>query len=484
VDALTGFGENLPWYSYSDPYREKAALRQKIHRLGPQAVRIFVPLAVVQTGLLGKIGVDHPARNLERLQRELHAGKAGAAYRPGFWRHLKKVGRAYANANAQYNQDHLYVESFLDTLSLVDKQTTINLTFCAAIGLPPHVESQYVESAARLVRYLLYLGYSNLQVTLENEPNGPDKGHGFRGTIDKDLNAHDVAGAKAEARKYVEAYQELSNDLESTAHGGLPDLVHGNVRDQVALVAGDLVHNNCTPFLAMIGHGLRNIADAYSFHIYWHAAHGKHPSGLANALRRLAQIKKIDEAYGGGKPMQITEFGEKLANGDASEQGVHPAFDQGLFALTAIGDGFTTVDKWDAFYGGPHHAGDHKGDQGAFSMIAGPSNHYAVDDTYRLMSMFSQAIQPGWTVTYAKPRGVAGVEVHFLSPDGTHGAILAMSRAGGPVSTASLPAGATLNVATWTPEHNRAFVSTETLPPGTSTFHVPKGGAVAISTQL
>src|SRR5258705_347844 len=82
-----------------------------------------------------------------------------------------------ANARKQYAQDIRYVNSFLKTLALAGKDTTINLTFSGSVG-----HDGRIDQLASVVAYLVNTGgYHKLQVTLENEPNGSDKGDGFRG---------------------------------------------------------------------------------------------------------------------------------------------------------------------------------------------------------------------------------------------------------------------------------------------------------------
>jgi hypothetical protein len=463
--GFTGFGANFDPYSYTDPHVNHAVLDPEVRKLGAQHVRIIVPGAVSQTNLLGASGPDWEKLSIEHLQAALQSN-------PGD----PKLQEALKNAQKLYVQQTAYVNSFLKTLELAGKNTTINLTYCGAVDQPYHVDV-----FAGVVRYLVGQGYSRLQITLENEPNGADHSDSFRGRFDRAVKAHDTKTADAVAGEYVAAYQRFDADLS--------DPTAGNVRNQVRIVGGDMVSNNVDAFFGAITHeGLNNYVDNYSFHTYWGASHG-----LGAQLAQLRHLEQLGHRYAPGKSLQITEYGkERFATSQerahdpnhkgshAVEAGAEPAFEQGLFALSAVNDGFTGLVKWDAFYGGARHKGDGKGDPGQFYMIGGPRSHYAEDATYQLMRMFTHATEPGWKAQGAN-RGVNGAQVHFTSPDGTGGAILAMSHGTGMVSTASLPHNARLYVTTWN-ANGKGGVSSRVIHHG-ETVEIPRLGAVAVSTN-
>jgi hypothetical protein len=467
--GFTGFGAEYQPYSYTDPHMNHRKLDPKVERLGAQYVRIFVPLGAVTTGLLGAAGEDVDKKNVEHLE-------AAAANNPTD----AKLKERLKSARKHYAQDVSYVTSFMKTLALAGKDTTINLTFSGSVG-----HDSRIDSLAQIIAHLTRQGYDKLQVTLENEPNGPDKGDGFRGRFNKAIKRHDRKAADAAAHEYVDAYHRLHDDL-----------VHEQVRDDVSIVGGDMVGNNRAEFFETITReGLNNFVDGYSFHVYWGSG-GKNHS-YAETLHHLETIRKQAAHWAKGKPISITEFGKKRpptkeenkhdpdgpANPVAKEKGIEPAFEQGLFALTAVNLGFAGVVKWDAFYGGEHHKGDGKGAPGTFYMIGGPGSGYATDETYRLMRMFTHATEPGWHV-HGTNHGPGGAEARFKSEDGKQGAILAMSKSGKSISTNSLPHGHQLWITTWNANH-KGELHTRHVAAGhrPETVHVPENGAVAISTR-
>ena len=462
--GFTGFGAEFQPYTYTDPHENHGKLDPEVKRLGVQHTRVFVPFAAVQTGLLGKAGTDHLKANVDKLQAAAQAAPSDE--------NLKK---RLAAAQQEYAQAVSYVTSFVKTLELAGKKTTINLTFCGGTGAP-----ETIDQFSQVVRYLVGQGFQKLQLTLENEPNGPDNGDGFRGRFDKGVRTGNQAESDEAAKEYVGSYQRLDADLS--------DKNAGNVRDQVSVVGGDMVPNNRTKFWETITRlGLNKYVDAYSFHIYWGAN-----KGLGDAVQQLAQIQQLGSHIAKGKALQITEFGKERFTTQAErakdpshkgvhavEQGVEPAFEQGLFALSAVNIGFTGVVKWDAFYGGEHHKGDGKGDPGQYYMI---DQHDNADATYRLMRMFTHATEPGWRV-HGTNHGVEGAEAHFRSGDGKGGAILAMSKRGGSVSTADLPNHEKLYVTTWN-GNGTGGLQTHTLAPGArDNVAIPVNGAVAVSTR-
>ena len=462
--GFTGFGAELQPYGYMDPHLNHGKLDPEVRKLGVQHTRIFVPFGAVETGLLGKAATDYEQANIDHLTTALQANPNDAA-----------LQQKLQNAKKQYANDTAFTNSFLKTLELAGKQTTINLTFCGATGRPATVDQ-----FSKVVRYLISQGYTGIQLTLENEPNGPDHSDSNRGRFNKGVRDHNQAEMDAAAQEYVDAYARLDADLS--------DKNAGSVRDQVSIVGGDMVPNNRAKFFETITRlGLNKHVDAYSFHLYWGAN-----KGIGGALQDLKVMQALGHRYAKGKSLQITEFGkerfttaaERAKDPDhkgvhAVEAGTEPAFEQGLFALSAVNDGFTGVVKWDAFYAGEHHKGDGKGDPGQYYMIQGPQKGYSTDATYRLIRMFTHATEPGWRVQGTN-HGVDGAEAHFRSPDGKGGAILAMSKGGGSVSTAGLPREG-LHVTTWN-ANGKGALETSTVAHGAS-VHIPANGAVAVSTK-
>jgi hypothetical protein len=462
--AFTGFGAEFDPYSYTDPRVDHSRLDPEVRGLGAQHVRIFVPLAVVQTSLLGKAGPDWQALAIQKLEAAVQANPADAGLKTQL-----------AAAQAQYVQQTQYVSSFVNTLALAGKNTTINLTFCGAAEVPYRIDI-----FARVVRYLVGQGYGRLQLTLENEPNGPDQSNDIRGQFDRAVKNHDQAAEDAAVTPYVAAYQRLDAQL--------ADATAGNIRDQVQVVGGDMVLNNQQPFFATATRlGLNQYVDDYSFHLYWGAN-----KSFAGELAQLHASQQLAHQLAPGKPLQITEFGiehfttaeqRKKHPGIGStvsvEAGVGPAYQQGMFALSAVNDGFSGLVKWEAFYGGARHKGDGKGEPGQFYMIGGPGTHYAEDATYRLMRTFTHATEPGWLV-HGTNHGAGGAVAHFASPDGADGAILAMSKNAGSVIANGLPQ-KKLYLTTWNID-GKGGTHTEVIGPGIC-VRIPPLGAVAISTR-
>jgi hypothetical protein len=466
--GFTGFGAEFQPYSYTDHHINHHRLDSEVRKLGVQHTRIFVPWGAVRTALAGKAGPDEEAAYIDTLNGEI-------AQHPND----DKLKRQLVQAKKDHAQFLSYSSSFEQTVELAGKHTTINLTFCGGNGHP-----DMIDQLSGVVRYLVGKGYTRLQVTLENEPNGPDRGNGFRGDFNRGVRHHNRAEMDKGLDSYVAEYQRLDQDLRGKTDPGASD-----VRDRVQVVGGDMVGNYRKQFFQEITRlGLNKYVDAYSFHTYFGAGWQ-----LGGALSSLANARALGARYAKGKALQITEFGKERFTTKAErardpshkgvhavEQGTEAAFEQGVFALSAINMGFVGVVKWDAFYGGEHHKGDGKGDPGQFYMIAGPARHYATDAMYRLMRMFTHATEPGWHVHGAN-HGVGGAEAHFRSADGKDGAILSMKKGGGVVSTAGLPHHR-LFVTTWN-ANGRGGLGVRILPAGHHEVHVPVRGAVAISTK-
>jgi hypothetical protein len=485
--AFTGFGAEFNPYAWTNPHLNHNKLERQMQQLHDQHVRMIIPGAVIATGMLGKAGTpNYNKQALDNLKHKQSQDPTNAELK----KQLEEAEKSYA-------ADVKAVESFEKTMAMAGKHTTINLTYCGATGQPHHVDL-----FAAVVRYLYGEGYTGLQLTLENEPNGPDQGTGFRGRFNKGEKTGNKAEAREAVQEYVDAYKELDTDLhDKTAKGG-------DIRDNVKIVGGDMVGNRRTQFFELITKlGLNKYVDAYSFHIYFGAGQ-KH--SLEQTLKNLMAVKKLAAHLAPDKALQITEFGsehfstaaDKAHNGglgvEANEKGPANAFQQALFALSAVNDGFSSVVKWDAFYaftpdrhvevdpkthkpvinpktGKPKIDGDPRGNFGHFSMI---DSHQQEDAAFRLMSMFTHAVDPGWHV-HGTNHGLGGAQATFKSPDGKDGAILVLSQGGTSVSTAGLPH-RPLHVTTWNGD-GKGGLARHSVAHGESVA-VPATGAVAVST--
>jgi hypothetical protein len=460
--GFTGFGAEFDPFSYTDPKINHGKMDPKTRRLRAQHVRIFLPVEAIQTGLLGTVGPDWQKQNLDKVTQEAAANPSDAALQ----QKLVATQKGYAKTER-------YVKSFIKTVELADKQATINFTFSGAVG-----HNNRIDAFAKILAHYKAQGYANLQATLQNEPNGPDKGNGFRGRFNTAIKRGDRPAADAAAKEYVDAYQRLDEQLKAL-----------QVRENVDVVGGDMVAHNRKPFWeAIVRQGLNNFVDAYSVHIYWGS---NEKNSFKNTHGRLEEIKQLGDKYAPGMPLQITEFGrnrmptqKERAHGPshlvAVEKGLEAAFQQGLFALWSVNLGFTSLVKWDAFYSGTRVKGDDRGNGGNYEMIEGPGGKYRTDASYDLLRMFTHATEPGWLVE-GKNHGVAGAETHFKSADGTEGALIAMSQGGKSISTRGLPKGK-LYVMTWNAS-GKGGLSQHVLEPGDRSVEVPDGGAVAISTK-
>jgi hypothetical protein len=443
--GFLGFGTEYQPYAYTDPHLNHHKLDPKVKRLGVQQTRIFVPWNVVTTGMLGMAGPDLTKQYIDQVTQSLDADPTNTALQDKL-----------AAAKKEYAQDQLFTESFLKTMKLAGKHTTINLTFLGAVGRPDRVQVM-----AQILQYFIKQGYRHLETTLENEPNGGNpKGTNYRAAWARAVKAHDKAGMAAAAKNYVDAYHNLQDDL--TALGARAD---------VKVVGGDMVaHHRAEFFRAIVQQGLNNYVDAYSLHQYW----GSDGHGFGTALENLRQMQHLAARIAPGKSMQITEFGRSRGNA-AAPRNVETAFEEGLFALSAINDGYTGVVKWDGFYMGPPTGGDNPG---KFYMIGGPQQHYGTDAMYALMRMFTHSVEPGWRAEGTN-HGQDSVQCTFRSPDGHDGTILAMSRRGGPISTHGLPGHhGHLYVHVW---KNGQLQTTKGAHGGH--IEVPALGAVAVSTK-
>jgi hypothetical protein len=384
-------------------------------------------------------------------------------------------------AETNYNFALRAVPSFIKTMQLAGKSTTINLTYCGATK-----HSYHVDFFANVVRYFVGQGFTGLQLTLENEPNGPEKGDGFRARFNDGIKTGNQEEAQEAVQEYVDAYQRLNQDLS--------DPTAGNIRNNVKVIGGDMVGNRREEFFRLITKlGLNDYVDGYSFHVYWGAN-----KSLKTTLEQLLTMKQLAGELAPGKQLQITEFGkehfasaeEKKHNQglgcEADEAGVENAFEQTLFALSAINDGFTGAVKWDAFYAytprKSHYdpiqnrmVGDRRGNYGHFSMIDARQQG---DSNFRLMSMFTHAVEPGWQV-HGSNYSPTGADAHFRCSDGLDGAVIAMRQSGGAISTAGLP-NKPLRVMIWNANGNGTV--TYTTAAHGDVVPVPALGAVAITT--
>ena len=445
--GFDGFGAEYEPYSYTDPRIDHSKLDPKLRKLGVQHTRIFVPWNAVTTGLLGMAGPDLEKEHIDQLTQLVDQNPDNA-----------DLQKKLANAKKQYAQDTKFTQSFLKTVALAGKHTAINLTFFGAVGQPERAKEM-----AHILKYFIDQGYDHLQTTLENEPNGGNaKGHGYRSDIARAIKNHDHAAIAAATKKYVDAYQNLSEEL--TAIGA---------RDQVKVVGGDMVgHNRETFFRSIVQQGLNKYVDAYSLHVYW----GMPGHSLSHALGSLKEMQKLAAKIAPGKAMQVTEFGKKTVGTTAAPRNEETAFEEGLFALSAVNDGYTGLVKWDAFYDGP--PSPEKGNPGKFYLIGGPQKHYDTDAMYSLMRLFTHSTEPGWRA-HGVNHGEQSVECTFRSPDGSQGTILAMSKGGGSVNTHGLPPhGGKLHVHTW----KNGALESSTVAHGASVA-IPTLGAVAVSTK-
>jgi hypothetical protein len=444
--GFTGFGAEYDPYSYTGhPNIDHGKLDPKLAKLGVQHTRIFVPWNAVTTGLLGKAGPDLEQQHIDQLTQLLDQDPNN-----------DQLKKRLAAAQKQYAQDKQYTQSFEKTVALAGKQTTINLTFMGAVDQPARAKEM-----AHIIKYFADQGYGHLQTTLENEPNGGTaKGTGYRSDWNRAAAAHNKPEMAAAAKRYVDAYQNLTDELKAIG-----------ARDDVKVVGGDMVGQRRAEFFhEIVQQGLNKYVDAYSLHVYW----GTGGHTLENSLAGIKEMQQLAKKIAPGKSMEITEFGRKQGGLTAAPRNEESAFEEGLFALSAVNDGYTGLVKWDAFYA---PTGDGKGQPGKFYEIAGPKQHYSTDAMYALMRMFTHAVEPGWRAEGTN-HGTQGAQCTFRSPDGEHGAVLAMSRSGGAVSTAGLPKHAQLHAHVWKNGH----LQTMAVPHGGS-VDVPAMGAVAVSTK-
>jgi hypothetical protein len=445
--GFTGFGAEFLPYSYTDPKVNHHKMDPKVKKLGVQHTRIFVPWNAVTTGLLGKAGPDTEQEKIDELTKALE-------HNPN-----EKQRKQLAALKQQHAKDARNVDSFMKTVALAGKHTTINLTFFGAVDHPDRAKE-----CAHILKYYSDHGYTSLQATLENEPNGGNaNAKGNRGDFTRGVKTHNKKLEGEAVQDYVDAYKNLHTELEAIG-----------AREDVKIVGGDMVGQNRQEwFKQLVAHGLNKFVDAYSLHIYWGSS-AKHT--FAKSLENIRILQHMAAKIAPGKAMQVTEFGRKSGGKVAAPHNTETAFEEGLFALSAVTDGYTGLVKWDAFYGGK--PGAERGEPGNFEMVGGPKTGYRTDATYALMRMFTHAVDPGWHA-HGTNHGVTGSECSFRSEDGHHGAILAMSRGGKSISTASLPAHhGKLHVHTW----RNGGLHTQAVPHGDH-IDVPAMGAVAISTK-
>ncbi|HZZ44981.1 MAG TPA: hypothetical protein VFE58_18740 [Tepidisphaeraceae bacterium] len=222
--------------------------------------------------------------------------------------------------------------------------------------------------------------------TLQNEPNGFD--------MDKKV--------------YADLYRSFDAELRRLG-----------IRDQIKIIAGDLLSNNQQAWFDMLARDLPTILDGYSVHLYsdyWNSAH---------IVQRIADVPAIVAGLPAAarKPIYLMEFGVRGRRQPHEEPGLsldgRPLYDLPMtgtllafHVIEAINHGYVATCQWDLadiLYDRSHMY---------YGVIGAPSTGFALKPCYYALKLFTQSAGAGWStlkvIGAADYRSVAAMR----APDG------------------------------------------------------------------
>jgi hypothetical protein len=341
--------------------------------------------------------------------------------------------------------------------------STIEVTWSGGYGNVDSNMSRFAGALADLVRS----GVSNLRwVSLLNEPNGPSW------------------SPPVPLETYEHMYRVLDVDLRADG-----------IRDQVALMGGDLVQTNQKAWLTYMSTHMADVLDAYSVHIYWDYW------DTAKLESRLNEIRAIDLSTG-PRPIYVTEFGVRGNDGafglSADKPGLWAdletpmartnvnAFQLAWFNVLASRLGYPATISWDAF--------NAKYDSGTqdFSCI-GPAPDFGLRPCYWLLRLFTTTTEPGWRVLGVPGWDGTKLVTAYEGPFGQF-TVIGLDRAGAqlddgsgpaiPYTIGGLPPGVTFRLVVWNADgggtlSHAASVTTDAR--GVAAFTVPQQAVFALT---
>ena len=169
------------------------------------------------------------------------------------------------------------------------------------------------------------------------------------------------------------------------------------LRDQIKIVAGDLLGMNQEAWLRNLSEELGDICDGYSFHTYWEFDNTDH---LVHRIDEFGDLMKRIPPPGSTKPLYMTEFGVRgrgwKTRGPGTDDHGNPiaqtsmqAEQIGWMMMHAVNHGIVATVQWEAYdvyYDHPMHCG----------LLGEPGEGFPIRPSYKVQQLFTHATAPGW----------------------------------------------------------------------------------------
>ena len=279
------------------------------------------------------------------------------------------------------------LESFYRTVQLAqDAGATINITYHAvdvAKTIPVVSMTRFADVLEELVRSR---GNTNVRwVTVGNEPNSTN----------------------LTLPQFEALYRALHEQL-----------VARGLRDQIGIMAGDLVEssgavgsNHRNWFRYMVEH-MNDIVDAYSVHIYWNY---HNIPRMEFRLKDVHQIVTEELPAEGRKPTYIMEFAVRgrdpfpskpiprhgfYDDGSEMRKTNIVAFQTLWFFIASAQLGYTGTAKWDAYWGLYDFSSPNNQ---SYWLTGTPAEGWPLFPTYHSLRLLLQTTQRGWEVVQVAP---------------------------------------------------------------------------------
>lgn len=317
-------------------------------------------------------------------------------------------------------------------------------------------------------------------------------------TLQNEVNSVDIAH-QGKPLAAMQEYESLYRDLDKSLRA-IPDPAHPKMgtRAAVRFVGGDLVEGkrpdgSCTQddWLHYMDQHMSDVLDGYSVHIYWP------PNDRAKMENRLTHLQQVVAGMKHPKPIYVTEYGIKglpgkmpgtknkattepgLWDGQIIENTPRAGFEHALFNALAPQYGVIGAVKW-AAYGTDGHTFQGWGE------LRSASTGFATTPTFRVESLFSHAIPPGFKAVGLGRNGEETVS-KFVGPKG-QSTVMALNgnSTSRSVKITGLQPGAAYHAAVWNRDGKGSVnheVAVTVNKSGTVTIPVPSMGVVALTTQ-
>jgi hypothetical protein len=380
--------------------------------------------------------------------------------------------------------------SFIEVVRMANEiGAAINITYQTTVRAQNNIAGSMSQFAVVFNDLVRNRGFTNVRwATIQNEPNR-------------------AAGLTKE--EYRDLYRALHDAL-----------VERGLRDQVKLMAGDLVENDVNgghrAWMAYITTNMLDIVDAYSEHIYWQYWDTSRMDFRLKDVRKLMFEELAPEKR---KPVYLIEYGVRghrlnqpfvldslgglYENTTQIVRTNIAAFQQLWFNIEAAQLGFDGTAKWDAYWG------KYDNTTQAYYTIGPAEEGWPLFPTYHALRMLFQTTARGWQIVGVDPWGDDDWKLNeqnrpfdqlekeiaaYAGPNGeltllgldSRGRDLNATSAETPAySIGGLPAATAFNLAIWNAAGNgENLVSTPvtTNAAGVARFTVPLHGAFALTT--